>query len=343
MISSASISQSQENYNESYFFLKNQIFKGLLPGLFFGALAYFLPCRRLKNAALPFFIIAIIMMLLVFIPSIGVKHGGAQRWIKIGSIVFQPSEIFKLAFIIYLAAWLSNKGKAIKSFTAGLIPFMVLTGLTGLLIILQPDIGTFGIIGLSAAIIYFLAGARLSHVGIIGGGGGAVLFFLSKFYTHVTNRLQVFLHPELDPQGLGYQINQALLAFGSGGLFGLGLGQSLQKFRYLPEPASDSIAAVIGEELGFVGLLCLLAMFLIFAFRGFKIARQSPDDFARLLAGGLTSWIIIQAIINISAICGLIPLTGVTLPFVSLGGSSLVVCLTGTGILLNISKYGKIQ
>jgi cell division protein FtsW len=177
---------------------------------------------------------------------------------------------------------------------------------------------------------------------LVGAGAVVIFYLLTKFYSHAANRLMTFLHPELDPRGIGYQINQALLALGSGGLFGMGLGQGLQKFKYLPEPASDSIVAVIGEELGFLGLLCLLMLFIIFTFRGFKIAQNAPDDFGRLLAAGITSWIAVQALINVAAICGLLPLTGITLPFISLGGSSLATTLAAMGILLNISKYSKL-
>ena len=342
MVSSASIGQSQEKFQESYYYLKSQLLKGLLPGLVLGFIAYFFPYRHLKPLALPALIITIIGLIMVFIPGIGKAQGGAKRWITLGPIVLQPSEFLKLSFIVYLSAWFSSKGKTIKDFSQSLMPFLIMVGLVAFLIIMEPDIGTLGVIGFSSIIIYFLAGARISHLGLIGFGSMVMFYLLTKFYSHAANRLQVFLHPELDPQGIGYQINQAILALGSGGMFGLGLGQGLQKFKYLPNPASDSIVAVIGEELGFIGIMALLLLFIIFTFRGLKIAQAAPDDFGRLLAGGLTGWIVVQALINISAICGLIPLTGITLPFISLGGSSLAITLIGMGILLNISKYSKI-
>lgn len=342
MISSASVSLSQEKYHESYYFLKNQLLKGLLPGIILGVIAYFFPLRYLKSLSFPFFALTILFLVLVFIPGVGVEHGGSRRWVALGPLTFQPSEFLKLSFIVYLSAWLASKGKAVKDFSEGLLPFVFLMGLVGVLVLMEPDIGTLGVIGFTSLIVYILAGARLTHLSLIGAGTVFLFFLLTKFFSHAANRLQVFLHPELDPKGIGYQINQALLALGSGGIFGLGLGQGLQKFRYLPEPATDSIVAVIGEELGFIGLLCLLILFLIIVFRGFKIAQGAPDEFTKLLAGGLTGWIIIQAMINIAAICGLLPLTGITLPFISLGGSSLAICLAGMGILLNISKYSKI-
>jgi len=341
MIASASVGQSQENFHENYYYLKNQLLKGLLPGLVLGLAAYLIPYRFWKVLALPMLVLTVIGLIMVFIPGLGVAHGGAQRWVSVGPITLQPSEFLKLTFIIYLAAWLSSKGKAVKDFSEGLVPFVMMVGLVAVLILAEPDIGTLGVIGFSSIIIYFLAGARISHLSLIGLGSVILFYLLTRFYSHAANRLQTFLHPELDPKGIGYQINQALLALGSGGLFGMGLGQGLQKFRYLPEPASDSIAAVIGEELGFIGILCLLILFIIFTYRGLKVAQGAPDDFGKLLAGGLTGWVVVQALINVSAICGLIPLTGITLPFISLGGSSLAMTLGAMGILLNISKYSK--
>ncbi|MBU2220231.1 putative lipid II flippase FtsW [Patescibacteria group bacterium] len=342
MVSSASINQSQEKFQENYYYLKNQLLKGLLPGLLLGLIGYLMPYRYWRTLALPVLILTVLGLIMVFIPGLSLTHGGAKRWVALGPITLQPSEFLKLSFIIYLSAWLASKGKAIKDFSQSLVPFLIMVGLVAFLILMEPDIGTLGVIGFSSIIIYFLAGARFSHLGLIGLGSVVMFYLLTKFYSHAANRLQVFLHPELDPRGIGYQINQAILALGSGGIFGLGLGQGLQKFKYLPEPASDSIAAVIGEELGFIGLMMVLLLFLIFTFRGLKIAQAAPDEFGKLLAGGITGWIITQALINIAAICGLIPLTGITLPFISLGGTSLAITLAGMGILLNISKYSKI-
>jgi len=341
MVSSASVAISQENYHQSYYYLKNQIWRGLVPGLIFGLIAFFIPYRWWKKMALPLFVVTILALIAVFVPKIGVAYGGARRWLNLGSFSPQPSEFLKLTFVIYLAAWLASKEKAVKNFAESLVPFAILIGLVAILLLMEPDIGSLGVIGFTALMVYFLAGAKISHLSLIGIGAMALFWLLTKFFTHASNRFQVFLHPELDPQGIGYQVNQALLALGSGGIFGLGLGQGLQKFKYLPQPASDSIVAVIGEELGFIGLTCLLLLFLALAWRGFKIARDAPDIFGKLLAGGITSWLLIQAIINIAAISGLLPLTGITMPFISLGGSSLAITLISMGILLNISKYSK--
>jgi cell division protein FtsW len=208
----------------------------------------------------------------------------------------------------------------------------------GFLIIKQPDMGTLGVIVVISMVIYFLSGAKLQHLLGMFGLGVAAFFALVKFESYRMNRLLVFLHPELDPRGVGYQINQALLAIGSGGLFGLGLGHSRQKFNYLPEPVGDSIFAIICEEIGLIGAMALISLFIIFAMRGLKIVKYAPDTFGKLVAIGITSWIIFQALINITAITGLIPLTGITLPFISYGGTSLIFSMVGVGILLNISK-----
>ena len=339
MVSSASVAISNENYHQSYYYLKNQLWRGLLPGVIGGFIAFIIPYRWWKKLALPLFILTVVALILVFVPGLGVAHGGSRRWLNLGPFSPQPSEFLKLTFIIYLAAWLAGKEKTVKNFSQSLVPFIVLISLVAVLLLMEPDIGSLGVIGFSVLAIYFLAGAKLSHLSLIAVGAMALFWFLTKFFSHASNRFQVFLHPELDPQGIGYQVNQALLALGSGGIFGLGLGQGLQKFKYLPQPASDSVVAIIGEELGFVGLFCLILLFLAFAWQGFKIAREAPDSFGKLLAGGITSWIIIQALINIAAVCGLLPLTGITLPFISLGGSSLAITLIAMGILLNISKY----
>jgi cell division protein FtsW len=216
---------------------------------------------------------------------------------------------------------------------------LAIVGIVSFLLIKQPDMGTLGVMILISLSIFFLSGAKLSHLASLGIAGALALFVLIKTESYRMDRLTVFLHPELDPRGIGYQINQALLAIGSGGIFGLGLGHSLQKFNYLPEPVGDSIFAIIGEELGMVGAMFLVILFVFFAIRGLRIAKNAPDRFSKLVACGIVSWIIFQAFINIAAICGLIPLTGIPLPFISYGGTSIIFLMVGVGILLNISKY----
>ncbi len=342
MIASSSISLSQEKSGENYYYLKYQILHGLLPGLILGLIAYFLPLSFFKKISLPLLVLNLILLGLVLVPGIGLEHGGAQRWISLGSFSFQPSEFLKFTSILYLAGWFSSKNKNIKSFSETFLPFLMILGATAFLLLAQPDLGTMGIIGLSAVAVFLLAGGSFRHIILIFSGAVALFFILIKVFSHASSRFQIFLHPEMDPLGKGYQINQAFLALGSGGFLGLGLGQGLQKFRYLPEPATDSILAVIGEELGFIGIISLILLFLFFVSRGLKIAAKAPDEFSKLLAGGITISIALQVLINMASVCGLFPLTGIPLPFISLGGSSLTVSLAAMGILLNISKYSKI-
>jgi len=340
MVTSAGGVISQEKFNQSFYFAKNQILKGLIPGLILGYIFYRFPYQYLRKYALPIFVVGLALLAAVFIPGIGMAFGGANRWIHFGNFNFQPSEVFKLGFIIYLASFLGKTEKLDdKERHQRLVPFLIILGITGLLIALEPDIGTLGIFVLTAFAMYFISKAPLSHILILATAGFLTLLLLINIFPHALQRVHVLLHPDLAPQGVGYQMSQSLIAFGSGGFFGQGLTQGKQKFLYLPQAAGDSIAAVIGEELGFLGMLGMLALFVAFGFHGLKIAKNAPDNFSRLLAGGITCYIIIQAFVNITAIVGLIPLTGVTLPFISYGGTSLVVSLIAVGILLNISRY----
>jgi len=242
---------------------------------------------------------------------------------------------------LFLAAWLDKRGKGIKEFTTGVIPFVAILGVATALIIAQPDLGTLTVIAASAVAMFFVAGARLWHIAALFSLGVGFLAIAIKLEPYRLQRFTIFLNPALDPEGAGYQINQALLAVGSGGLFGLGLGQSRQKFNYLPEPAGDSIFAILAEELGFIRVMLVLVVFLLLAYQGFQVARKAPDNFGRLLATGITTWFVAQAFINIGALIGILPLTGIPLPFVSFGGTALVVSMAAAGILINISRYTK--
>ncbi len=343
MIASAGVAYSQARFGDQYYFFKRQLVYGILPGMlifyFFQKINY----TYWKKVAVPFFLVSLVFLVLVFIPDVGLNMYGANRWIQLGPISFQPSEMAKLAVILYLASWMQSKGRRkIEDFFEGFLPFLGILALIAFLLIKQPDMGTLGIISLVMLSIYFSAGAKISHLLgliILGMLSTAILIRIESYRL---SRFLIFLNPELDPQGIGYQINQALLAIGSGGIFGLGLGHSRQKFNYLPEPVGDSIFAVIGEELGMLGAMALIVIFLLLFFRGIKIAKNAPDDFGKLIGIGISSWIILQTFINISAITSLIPLTGVPLPFISYGGTSLVFLLAGMGILLNISKQAKI-
>jgi len=342
MLSSVSTAVAFDKFGDSYYYFKHQLLFGVIPGLIILYILSRLNYHRWRKFAFPLLIITIGLLIAVFLPGIGFQLKGAHRWISLGGILFQPSEIAKLTFLIYLASWLESKGeRKLKDVEGGFLPFIFTLGTVMLLIILQPDIGTTGIIVLISLVVYFIGGGSLKHLLWLTMAGTGMLYFLIKIAPYRTARFTVFLHPELDPQGIGYHINQALLAIGSGGWLGLGLGHSRQKHLYLPEVIGDSIFAVMAEELGFFITLGLIALYLYLAIRGFKIARLAPDRFGKLLAAGITAWIAIQAFINIGAMVGLLPLTGLTLPFISYGSSSLVVFLAAMGILINISKHSK--
>ncbi|MDD3679137.1 MAG: putative peptidoglycan glycosyltransferase FtsW [Patescibacteria group bacterium] len=281
---------------------------------------------------------SIFLLLMVFVPGIGFEHGGARRWIK-WPFFFSPTEVYKLTLIIYLAAWLEKRQLEVKKFLYSTLPFLVILGITALLIMFQPDLGTLMIVSAVAGTMYFVAGARMSHVIAMIGAGIAGTALLIKTAPYRMERFMVFLNPSADQSGAGYQINQALLAIGTGGLFGLGFGQSRQKFNYLPEAESDSIYAVAAEELGFIRVVLIFLLYFIVAFRGFKVAKNAPDAFGRFLAVGITSWIVLQATLNIFANISLVPLTGIPLPFVSKGLTSILILMFASGILLNISKH----
>lgn len=344
ILASASAVVAYQNFGDSYFFLKRQIINGLLFGiiLFFILLHY--DYHQLKKWSFWFFLVTVFFLILVLIPGVGSAYGGSVRWLNIFGFSFQPSEISKLTFIIYLASWLEKRGeRGIRDFYNGFLPFVFITLMMMFLVLRQPDLGTTVVIGLLALIIYFIAGASLKHI------GGFILFglvFLSLiiiFTPYRANRLTAFLNPSADPQGIGYHINQAKIAIGSGGILGLGLGQSRQKYNYLPEVTGDSIFAIMAEELGLIFAVILIGLFLTILVRGLQIVRNGGDRYGQLLAVGIVGWISFQAFINIMAMVALIPLTGIPLPFVSYGGTALATLLGAGGLLLNISKFTKVN
>lgn len=339
MMASASSVISYEKFGENYYYFRHQLIFGVLLGLIAFTITSRIDYRFWQKLAVPALLVTLALLVLVFIPHLGLEYGGAKRWIHIGPYTIQPTEIAKLTFLLYLATWLEKRGKGIKNWKYGFLPFIAILGVIGLLIILQPDLGTFCVVALIAVIVYFVAGASWPHLVTIGAGGAALFWLLVKIAPYRMARFTVFLNPQFDPEGIGYQINQALLAIGSGGLFGRGLGKSIQKFQYLPEAAGDSIFAIIAEELGFLRILFLIGLFAVFAYLGFRIARNAPDNFGKLVACGVTAWLGFQAFINIAAMVNLIPLTGIPLPFISYGGTALMVSLAAVGILVNISRY----
>lgn len=343
MIASAGVVYGRVRFGDDYYFLKQQML-GLGVGLLFLYILQKIDYHVWQRFVVPIFIVAIVLLVLVFIPGFGTTVYGAARWVELGPLSFQPSEVMKFAIILYLSAWLSSKGRAKASdFFEGLVPFLALLSVVGFLIIKQPDTGTLGLIFLISLAIFFASGASIVHIFSLFAGGIFALFILIKMAPYRMQRFLVFMNPDHDPMGFGYQMTQALLAIGSGGVLGAGLGQSRQKFNYLPEPVTDSIFAVLGEELGLIGATIVVGLFLFLAWRGVRIALRAPDEFGRLLAVGIVSWIVFQAFINISAITGLIPLTGIPLPFISYGGTSLAVLLAAVGILLNISKHSTLK
>jgi len=338
MLTSAGSPLGFQKFGDSYHFIKQQLISFVI-GIALLIVMMNVDYRILKKYSFHLLIVAIVLLFLVFIPGIGASLLGGSRWISIRGVVFQPSELAKLAFIIYLSAWLeSQKGKTGKIAKQSIYQFAVLLVIIAGLIIAQPDMGTMSVITLVAGVILFSAGVDMKYIFSMIGAGGVLFLLLIKLAPYRLQRLTSFLNPESDIQGSGYHVYQSLIAIGSGGFLGVGLGKSRQKFNYLPESAGDSIFAVIAEELGFLISALLIATFLFLFIRGVRIAKRAPDEFGKLLVTGIISWIVLQAFMNIAALSSLIPLTGIPLPFISYGGSSLMLTLASVGIMLNVSK-----
>ncbi len=342
IFSSASLGLlAKENSNYS-----SVTFSQTFLGLFLGTLAMIAVSRVnftfWKKSAFYIFILAIILNILVLIPAIGFEHGGARRWIMVAGVSFQPSEILKFAFVLYFAGWLASAKDKVKDIKGGLVPMLALLGVCGGLLLQQPDTDTFLIIVITGFAMYIAAGGQWRWILILGCCGLLGLGILAFTRPYVMQRIQTFLNPTANALGSGYQIQQSLIAIGSGEMFGRGYGKSVQKFTYLPEPIGDSIFAVAAEEFGFVGSVLLLTIFLLFATRGLKVASRVPNTFGRLVVIGIVIMIIAQAFVNIGAMLGVLPLSGITLPFVSHGGTSLFVSLFEIGVVLAISKTQKV-
>ncbi|MCF6276586.1 MAG: putative lipid II flippase FtsW [Candidatus Magasanikbacteria bacterium] len=339
LLASASSVVGFERFGDGYFFLKRQILYGFLPGLFLFILLSKIPYTFLKKMSLFIYFVSLVLVILVLIPGMGSSFGTtAQSWIVFGSFSFQPAEIVKLGTIIFFASYLADLGSSIEKFKTGFLTALFLGILPIGLIVFQPDIGTASILFAVIFGMLFLAGAKYSHLGVLLSAGVGAFILMIALVPHRAERLMTFMHPELDPQGIGYHINQAFLAIGSGGWFGFGLGHSRQKFQYLPEVHADSIFAIMAEELGFVIVVAFIILLVAISFRMVKLAKQSHDDFAKFLVFGIMIWFIVQSFFNIGAMVGLVPLTGVPLPFVSHGGTALMISMASVGILINISK-----
>jgi len=319
------------DFGDKYRYVKDQ-FRGLIIGLSIMGLTSFIPYKKYYQWSLPFLIITIITLFAVFIPGVGVKAYGASRWINLGFMNFQPTEMAKLSLVLYLSAWLSEKEKG------KLLSFLMLLGLIIGLVMLQPDMGTAIILSAIAIIMYFLSGANIMHfVALIPSIIlGVIFLIISSPYR--LKRLITYFNPSQDPLGSSYHIRQILIALGTGGLTGVGLGSSLQKYQYLPEATTDSIFAIIGEEFGFLGSLALIMVFIFFLFRILKIIKNTQDTYSYLLGSGILVYFGCQIAVNLGAIVAILPLTGVPLPFISFGSSNLVISLAAVGILINISK-----
>lgn len=340
MLSSVSSVISFENFGYTNFYLYRQLAWALC-GIVVWYLAQRIDYHVYKKIALPFLIVSIILTLIIFIPHVGFNYNGATRWINFGFFQFQPSEVLKLSLIIFWASWFEDNRKNVNSFKKIFLPFCGIILFIGAMLVKQPDLGTFLVIAVISVAMYFIAGARPVFMGSIFAGAFLAIAALIKAAPYRMQRLLVFLDPEKDPLGMGFHVNQALIAVGSGGWWGRGFGKSGQKYTgYIPEAVGDSAFAIIAEEMGFIKVLLFpIALFVVFAWRGYTIARNSADFFGKMMAFGLTSWIIFQAVLNISTMVALVPLTGVPLPFISYGGTSLIMVLLASGILLNISKY----
>ncbi len=295
--------------------------------------------RHLRYLAIPIYVITLVLLIVVLIPGIGAEINGSRRWIVIPGLgTLQPAEFAKLAVVLYLAHWLDRRGRAVRSFWNGLIPFAMLVAPGFFLIAAEPDLGTAGVYVIVAVSIFFMAGANLLYLGAITAGVVGSAWLMISATSYQLERVQTFLDPFRDPLGSGYNTIQALLALGLGGLTGLGLGESRQKFLYLPAPSTDFIFAIIGEEWGLVGTLTVVALFVVIAFQGYRIAINAPDTFSGLVACGITTWLVVQACINMMVVTALLPVTGIPLPFISAGGSALTINLAAVGILLSISR-----
>ncbi|GFR37470.1 stage V sporulation protein E [Insulibacter thermoxylanivorax] len=340
MVYSASAVLAFHEFGDSFYYFKRQLIFAVL-----GILAMFtmmnLDYLILKRYAKPILIFCFIMLVIVLIPGIGVVRGGARSWLGIGSFGIQPSEFMKLGMIIFLAKYLEANQSKIMNFFSGLMPPLMLVGIAFGLIMLQPDLGTGAVLVGASLMIIFVAGARISHLLLLAAAGAAGFAGLILAAPYRLQRITAFLDPWQDPLGAGYQAIQSLYAIGPGGLAGLGLGMSRQKYNYLPEPQNDFIFSIIAEELGFIGGTFVILLFLLLVWRGMRTAITAPDTFGSLLAVGIVGMFAVQVIINIGVVIGMFPVTGITLPLISAGGSSLTLMLTAVGILLNISRYSR--
>ena len=337
MVFSASAVVAGNRFHDPGYFLKRQL-AWLAFGFLLLHLASHIDYVWWKRLSIPLLGLTVVLLVMALIPSLGVSAKGARRWLRLGPISVQPAEIAKLVAVMYLAAYLAKKEDRLTGFLSGLAPALLIVGVLGGLVLLEPDLGTVVVMGSVAIGLLFLGGARLSHLLSLGLCAVPVVLVLVLSSSYRRQRLMTFLAPWKDASDAGFQITQSFLAFGSGGLFGVGLGEGKQKLFFLPEAHTDFVLALVGEELGLVGTAVIILLFALFAIRGFQVAARARMPFGRYLGMGITLLIGVQALINACVVTGLLPTKGLTLPFVSYGGSSLVTCMFGVGILLNISR-----
>jgi cell division protein FtsW len=325
-------------YGDPNYFIKRQaLFAGL--GLVGMLVVMQIDYRHLQQLSPLLMLGALIGLGAVLVPGVGVESNGALRWIQVGPLPpVQPSEFAKLAVLIYMAAWLSSRGEVLQDLSLGVIPFVGMVGFVGALVVMQPDLGTAVMIAVITGTLFFIAGARVVHVLALAGSGVVIAVLLILTGGYRMNRILSFTSAESDPTGVGYQTLQLLVAFGSGGWTGMGLGVSRQKFFYIPSSHTDGVMAIVGEELGLIGVLVVLGLFLVLFWRGWVIMRRAAEPFGSLLAAGVLTWFAFQLLINVGGVTRLIPLTGIPLPLLSAGGSSLLVTLLAVGLLLSVSK-----
>ncbi len=340
MVYSASAVLAEYQYGDSFYFVKRQLLFAVLGIISMYTLMnidYWI-WRRWAGGLLAG---CFLLLVVVLIPGVGLVRGGAQSWLGVGAFSIQPAEFVKLAMILFLAHVMASHPERIPSFWRGMLPVLFLSGSAFALIMMQPDLGTGAVLMATTMVMLYAAGSRMLHLGGLAVLGLVALAALIAAAPYRMQRIVAFLDPWQDPQGAGYQLLQSLYAIGPGGLMGLGLGKSIQKFGYLPEPQTDFIFSILAEELGFMGGGFVLVLFAVLAWRGIRVAMYAPDFYGSLVAIGIISMIMIQVVINIGVVTGLLPVTGITLPFLSYGGSSLTIVLTAVGMLLNISRHAQ--
>ena len=338
MVYSASAIVAADRFGDPFFFLKKQLFWAFLGGgLLWAALR--LDYRRLERLVVPLLVVSIALLVLVLLPPFGQAINGTRRWFRIGPLSFQPVELAKFALVLYLASFLTRRAAALRSFWQGLFPILLVAGTMALLTFVQPDLGNSLALVVLTLVLAYLAGAPFKHMAWVAAAALPLVALAVALKPYRWRRMVAFVNPWDDPQGSGFQIIQSFLALGSGGLTGRGLGGSKQKLFYLPEPYTDFIFAIVGEELGLIGAVCVIALFAVLIWRGLRVGLRAPDPFGSYLALGLTVMLATQTLVNLGVVMGALPTKGLPLPFVSFGGSALLMTMFSAGVLLNISQH----